>query len=451
MLRDLLRLATPVLISQLAVMLNGVVDTLMAGWLSADDLASIGLGTSIYIIAYVSLLSVLMGLSPIAAQHYGAQRYAAIGEAFRQSILLALGLGTIGAALLLQTDLWIGLSKPPSVVAEKVEDYLRWCALGVVPALLVRAFSALCTAVSLPRIVMWINLGMLLLKVPLNAALMYGVDGLGFEGLGAAGAACSTCLLSFIAATLALILARNDPQLAAFHLRGSFRPRGAGLRELLAIGLPIGGTAFVDVSAFASIALLIAQFGQVASASQQIASSLTGVVYMFSLALASATMVLTAQRLGAGAIGEARAVARTGLRTALGVAIVLAALLWLGRSLLAAAYTGDSAVQAAAIPLIGLLALYQALDSLQLQYAFVLRAHKRTLLPFWIYVTCLWGIGLGGGAWLTFHGFEDRMLDAQAFWWAAIAACAVALVALARLCAHTWNAVLTDTNNHASH
>lgn len=112
-LRDLLRLATPVLISQLAVMANGVVDTLMAGWLSATDLASIGLGTSIYIIAYVSLLSVLMGLSPIAAQHYGAQRFAAIGVAFRQSILLALGLGVVGAALLLQTDLWLGLSAPP--------------------------------------------------------------------------------------------------------------------------------------------------------------------------------------------------------------------------------------------------------------------------------------------------------------------------------------------------
>lgn len=186
-LRDLLRLATPVLISQLAVMANGVVDTLMAGWLSATDLASIGLGTSIYIIAYVSLLSVLMGLSPIAAQHYGAQRFAAIGVAFRQSILLALGLGVVGAALLLQTDLWLGLSAPPPEVASRVADYLQWCALGVVPALLVRAFSALCTAVSLPRIVMWINLGMLLLKVPLNAALMYGVDAVGLEGLGAPG------------------------------------------------------------------------------------------------------------------------------------------------------------------------------------------------------------------------------------------------------------------------
>jgi len=447
-LRDLLRLATPVLISQLAVMANGVIDTLMAGWLSADDLASIGLGTSIYIIAYVSLLSVLMGLSPIAAQHYGAQRYAAIGAAFRQSLLLAIGLGTLGALTLLQTDLWIGLSAPTATVAAKVEDYLHWCALGVIPALVVRAFSALCTAVSMPRIVMWIHLGMLLLKIPLNAVLMFGVDTIvwaewvRFEGLGAAGAACSTCLLSFTAASIAMALAWKDRQLAAFSLRGSLRPHWTAMRELLAIGLPIGGTAFVDVSAFASIALLVAQFGTVASASQQIASSLTGVVYMFSLALASATMVLTAQRLGAGDAPAARLVAGTGLRAAMLVAVLLAAFLWMCKEALAAAYTDDSAVRAAAVPLIGLLAVYQGLDSLQLQYAFVLRAHKRTVLPFWIYVACLWGIGLGGGAWLSFHAFAGVIQDALAFWWAGIAACGVAALALAVLCAHTWRQVL---------
>jgi MATE family multidrug resistance protein len=256
-------------------------------------------------------------------------------------------------------------------------------------------------------------------------------------------------VLSFAAAGIALLLALKDRRLEVFGLRGSLRPRRAELRELLAIGLPIGGTAFVDVSAFASIALLVAKFGEVASASQQIASSLTGTVYMFSLALASATMVLTAQRLGAGKLREARAVARTGLRASLAVAALLATALWLSRGMLAAAYTSDIAVRAAAIPLIGLLAVYQALDSLQLQYAFVLRAHKRTSLAFWIYVSSLWGIGLGGGSWLTFHAFSGLISDAQAFWWAGIAACAVASVALGALCARTWQEAAAVREQHS--
>ncbi|NCW51440.1 MAG: MATE family efflux transporter, partial [Betaproteobacteria bacterium] len=44
-LKQLLRLAGPVLVSQLAVMANGVIDTVMAGHLSPTELASLGLGT----------------------------------------------------------------------------------------------------------------------------------------------------------------------------------------------------------------------------------------------------------------------------------------------------------------------------------------------------------------------------------------------------------------------
>ncbi|NDH57950.1 MAG: MATE family efflux transporter, partial [Betaproteobacteria bacterium] len=42
-LKQLLRLAGPVLVSQLAVMANGVIDTVMAGHLSPTELASLGL------------------------------------------------------------------------------------------------------------------------------------------------------------------------------------------------------------------------------------------------------------------------------------------------------------------------------------------------------------------------------------------------------------------------
>ncbi|MFZ9378645.1 MAG: MATE family efflux transporter, partial [Burkholderiaceae bacterium] len=119
-LRQLIKLAGPVLVSQLAVMANGVIDTMMAGHLSSTELAGLGLGTSIYIIAYVSLLSVLLGLSPIVAQHYGAGRTEAIGDAFRQAFLLAIMLGMVGTLVLIQSHFWSQISGAPSEVASKV-------------------------------------------------------------------------------------------------------------------------------------------------------------------------------------------------------------------------------------------------------------------------------------------------------------------------------------------
>ena len=104
------------LIGQLAVMLNGVIDTVMAGRLSPADLAGVGLGNSIQISVYIALTGIILGIGPIAGQHYGAKRYSDIGATFQQGIWLACGLGVIGVSLLLATPLWMAIIQPPPEV-----------------------------------------------------------------------------------------------------------------------------------------------------------------------------------------------------------------------------------------------------------------------------------------------------------------------------------------------
>ena len=86
--RDIVKLGWPVLIAQVAVMINGVIDTVMAGRLSAADLAAVGIGASIYISIFVTLMGVLIALTPVVAQLYGAGRLHEIGEEVRQSLWL---------------------------------------------------------------------------------------------------------------------------------------------------------------------------------------------------------------------------------------------------------------------------------------------------------------------------------------------------------------------------
>jgi len=61
------RLAWPVLIAQIALMANSVIDTAMAGRLSAIDLAAVGIAASIMGTVLMSLISVLLALPPIIA------------------------------------------------------------------------------------------------------------------------------------------------------------------------------------------------------------------------------------------------------------------------------------------------------------------------------------------------------------------------------------------------
>src|SRR5258708_39845341 len=83
--RKIAGLAWPVLIGQLAIIAFGVIDTAMVGRYSAIDLAALGLGSSIYVSVYIGLTGILTALQPIAAQLYGARRYAEIGEEGRQA------------------------------------------------------------------------------------------------------------------------------------------------------------------------------------------------------------------------------------------------------------------------------------------------------------------------------------------------------------------------------
>ena len=79
-------LAWPILIGQLAVIANGVVDTMMTARYSATDLAALGLGASVYISIFVGLSGIMQALSPTIGQLYGARKFDEIGFEVRQGV-----------------------------------------------------------------------------------------------------------------------------------------------------------------------------------------------------------------------------------------------------------------------------------------------------------------------------------------------------------------------------
>jgi MATE family multidrug resistance protein len=172
--RRIAGLAWPVLIGQLAVMANGVIDTLMASHASSTDLAAVGLGAGIYATVYVTFMGVVLALSPVVAQHVGAGRHADIGVSVVQGLWLATLLSVPGCIALGWTEPWLALSAPPPEVAERTRYYLWAVAAGLPAALVFRVFYAVNNALARPKAVMAINLLSVALKVPLNTAFIHG-------------------------------------------------------------------------------------------------------------------------------------------------------------------------------------------------------------------------------------------------------------------------------------
>jgi MATE family multidrug resistance protein len=125
---------------------------------------------------------VLQALQPTIGQLYGAGRVGEIGHEVKQGMWLAVLLHRrladpdVLAALL-------AVAKASPELVEKATLYLRIEALALPATLFFRVYSSLNTALAKPKMVMALQLGGLLLKLPLNALLIFG--GLGLPALAA--------------------------------------------------------------------------------------------------------------------------------------------------------------------------------------------------------------------------------------------------------------------------
>jgi multidrug resistance protein, MATE family len=433
--RRIVPLAWPVFVGQLAVLAFGTIDTLLVARASANDLAALAIGSAAFVTVFVGAMGVVMALSPIVGQLYGAGRLQEAGRQVHQAFWVALVLSLLGSALLAFPHPFLALARVGPEVSDKVRAYLLALAFSLPASLLFTIFRGFNTAVGRPKVVMVIQVCGLLLKIPLSAALVFGVPGMGVPALGVLGCGIATCIAMWAQVLVAWVVARRDAFYAPYHITGHGlqRPDGVALREHLRLGLPMGTAILVEVSGFVFMAIFIARLGTTPVAGHQLAANLVSMMFMIPLALGNATSTLVAQSIGAGAARQARRYGWHGVLIGCVVASVVGAVVFLAREPVLGLYTSNTAVVAAAMPLLAWMAVFHIADAAQTIAAFVLRAYKIATAPVVIYVAALWGVGLGGGYLLAFNvsGWVPPALQgAPGFWFASTTGLVLAATAL---------------------
>ena len=429
--RALLELTWPILVGQVAVIGLGVIDTVMAGRLSATDLAGVALGSSIYATVFVGFMATLQALTPIAGHHFGARRFREIGIDLRQTVWLSMFLTLVALPPLLANRPWLRLIDAAPEVAAISSLYLWAVAAGLPAAFAARAFIALNAAVSRPTVTMLVNLCALAAKVPLNLLFIHGAGPL--PAMGGAGCGMATALIMWLMLLAHWLLWRLDPFYRRFRAPAATRsgPIWSRQKELLRLGLPSGGALLIEISSFTFIALLLARFGATTVAGHQIVANVIALLFMLPLSYGIASSVLVAQALGAGRPGVARRAGLRGFRIAVASALALAILVYLLREPLVSLFTRDAQVAAVALGLVGLAMLFHFFDAIQGVATFILRGYKVALPPMLIHGVALWAVGLAGGFWLAYHPPASWPLGpAASFWIAAATGLALAGAAL---------------------
>lgn len=412
----LAKLAFPTLITQLIMMGMSVVDTLMAGQVSATDLAAVALGSSLVMPLIFFSQGTLLAVTPIIANHYGAKRYRHIRRTLMQSLWLALIMSVL--AKLISTQLYhlSALMSHDMQLINLANEYIHFLSWGIFGACFYQAWRGINEGVGNTRIIMVFGVIGILLNIPINYIFIHGLYGM--PKLGGAGCGVATALVfTFMAIGLAsyVYCCKRYKPLRLLHIR--MKPRKDRILAIAKLGIPIAFSIFFETSLFSVITILMAPFGTNTVAAHQVAINFVGVIFMVPLSIGMTMTIRIGHLLGERELEKARRVGILGIGLCLLIALCTATLTALLRPQIVALYTENTEVRDIAIQLLLVGAAFQLSDALQVVTAGVLRGYQDTRSVLWITLISYWPIGLGSGCilgmtdWLT-----SKPLGAIGFW-----------------------------------
>lgn len=406
-IREFLQLAVPLASAQVAQSATGFADTVMMGALGQETLAAGGLASLTFVMLMNIGGGVVMGVSPIVAEAYGAGRKTRIEQVTSQGLWLSLLLAIPMMFLIGHLDSFmsqLGQAQTTVVLANTYLDIILW---GLIPALGFAMLRGVVSGLSQARPVMIIVIVGTLFNIVGNYVLGFGK--FGFPRMELAGLALAS-VLSLWGMFLALVVYTfKHQQLKTYRFfQDLHRLKPGILRELVWIGVPIGVSVALESGLFTVVTYLMGVLGVDVLAAHQIVLQTIIVIFMVPLGMSFATTARVAQWLGQQNLEAAR---RSGY-VSIAVAAVFMALTAIALLTHPQQVIGlyldirnpeNANVVKLAMPMLTISALAQLLDGVQKTAMGALYGLQDTRVPMLLSLPTFWGVGLTTGYFLGFH------------------------------------------------
>lgn len=398
---SLLRIAGPIVLSQLGGVGMNTIDTIMVGPLGAESLAAAGLGSSLHMAAIMVCTGILLGMGPLVSQAFGAGERQECRHVLVQGLWLAVLLSVPMVGLnLFGEPIALALRQDPRV-AVLIGGYMTALAWGVVPLLLFMSFRQFLEGMGLAKpamVITFIGLGVNFVG---NTVLIYGVDGW-VPALGVVGSGWATTAVRWAMLLAMAVYILRNPDLHPF--RGvSWKVEGRLLRRIAGIGAPTGAQVGLEVGVFAFSAVMMGWFGALELGTHQVAINIASTTFMVGLGVSIAGSIRVGQHIGAGSPrGVRRAVIVTYAFAVGSMGVFAVGFVAAPRALLGL-YTGDPQIIALGTLLLYAAAAFQVFDGAQVAGISVLRGAADTRVPMLIAGLAYWVFGAPVAYLLAFH------------------------------------------------
>lgn len=433
-----LKVAFPVMLTQLGAALVGLADSIMVGHYGTTDLAAVSFSNALFFTVMVFAMGALMGVTPLVGNARGRLEKLMQQGTTEEEIAhkheqitsyLANGLVFTGLMCILSLALLVpcipyldAFGQEPEVIAS-ARPYYILIVLSIVPFLLFSFSKQFLEGLGNTLVAMLITLGCNLLNILFNWVFIFGHWG--FEPMGAEGAGWATLIARSLMPVCFFVAmcVKADWRQYIVSLKGRLITRRE-IEHLISIGTPIGLQSFAEAFLFTASFVIIGWISKEALAAHHIANQMADLTFMLALGIGSATTIRVSYQLGKGDIQAVKMASRASVHLCLLMNTIGAAIMIFGRNIIPYIFTEDQKVIPIASSLLIIAGTFQYADGLQCIGAAMLRGIQDVRAPMRIALFSYIGIALPLGLALTFPvGW-----GAQGMWIAFVIALAIPAV-----------------------
>lgn len=399
--RKLLKLATPLIVGNLGIVLVGFGDVFVAARYSTDVLASVSIANSILMNIFLFGVSLLSAISPLLSNFRGEKF--AIKKYFYPTIEFSMILATIICILSIATIPLVDYLGFEDKLIPDIKKYMFVCSFsnfGVYLFVGLKEYLQAFEIVIFPNI---LNIFCVFLNLYLNFVFVFGWYGL--PEYGALGLAIATTISRLIIGIILFLWC-----LKLFKLK--FYRDSSYFKEIIKMGLPISGAVLIEVAAWNAVTVFVARISGLYAAIQSILCTLTNATFMIPMAIANAISVKVGFENGAKNFKELKRYAFSGLGMSVGFMTICAIIFLLFPTQCIKIFSNDNNLVASSIPILMLIAFYQIFDGLQISLGGIFKGLKNTNIIMIGNFIAYWVIGLPIGYMLAF-GYNLKLFG---FW-----------------------------------
>ena len=396
-----IRLAAPVILSQIGHVFVGVADSIMIGRFGAEPLGAASLANSIFNVLMIFGVGITVAITPLVAKAHSERNIERVAQFLKHGVISALVVSIPLLIVVLQVDRFLYDIGQPMDIVRMAIPYLAILTWSFIPLMLFQAFRQFTEGYSMTLPPMVISISANLINIFLNYILIYGKWGLPEMGLNGAGYATLISRIIMFIAMATFVWKTPSFQRVRENIISS--PYDwSYIRRIFKVGIPTGLQSLFEFGAFSAAVFMMGWIGKNTLAAHQIAINLSSITFMFCSGIATAASIRVGNQYGLQNKSLLRISGFTNMKMGAGVMGVFALCFILFGRFLSSLYVDEFEVISIATQLLMVSAAFQLSDGLQVISLGALRGLEDVKVPAVITFIAYWVIGLPIGYYMAF-------------------------------------------------